>query len=57
MLPALNRSEPGLVESLQRRMGFGLECFKESSVVILSSCLCQPIMQRRGSRLCILQEI
>lgn len=33
MLPALNRSESGLVESLQRRMGHGLECFKESSVV------------------------
>lgn len=33
MLPALNRSRPGLVESLQRRMGCGLGCFKESSVV------------------------
>lgn len=56
MLPALNRSEPGLVESLQR-IGCGLECFKESSVVILSYCLCQPVMQRRGLGLYILQEI
>lgn len=30
MLPALNRSKPGLVESLQRRMGCGLERFKKA---------------------------
>lgn len=57
MLPALNRSEPGLVESLQRRMGCRLECFKESPVVILSYCRCQSVMQRWGLGLYTLQEI
>lgn len=56
VLPALNRSKPGLVESLQRRMGCGLEALRKlSGYTVL--CLCQPVMQKKGLRLYILQEI